>query len=119
MGKTLVLGASPIETRFSYKAVKALIRLDCDVVAVGKKAGNIKGVEIQTGMPHIENVDTIILYIGAAAQEEYYDYMIGLKPGRIIFNPGTHNQEFIDMCKKHGIDPVVDCALIMLNSGTY
>ena len=119
MGKTLVLGASPKETRFSHKAVKALIRLEYDVVAVGKKAGFVKDVEIQTGMPNIENVDTIILYLGAGSQEEYYDYMIGLKPRRIIFNPGTHNQEFIDMCKKHGIDPVVDCALIMLNSETY
>jgi len=119
MGKTLVLGASPKETRFSYKAVKALLRLEYDVAAVGKKSGDIKGVEIQTGLPLIENVDTIILYLGAAAQDEYYNYMIGLKPRRIIFNPGTHNQEFIDMCKKHGIDPVVDCALIMLNSGTY
>jgi len=119
MGKTLVLGASPKETRFSYKAVKALIRLEYEVVALGKKAGDIMGVEIQTGMPPIEDVDTIILYLGASAQEEYYDYMIGLKPSRIIFNPGTHNEEFIEICKKQGIDPVVDCALIMLNSDTY
>ena len=119
MGKTLVLGASPKETRYSYKAVKALLRLEHDVVAVGEKAGDIKGVQIHTGMPHIENVDTIILYLGAGGQKNYYDYMIGLKPRRIIFNPGTHNQEFIDICKNHGIEPVVDCALIMLNSDTY
>jgi len=119
MGKTLVLGASPIESRFSCKAVKALVRREYEVVAVGKTAGNIRGVEIRTGMPHLEDVDTILLYLGPGTQEEYYDYMIGLKPRRIIFNPGTHNPEFIKMCKKHGIDPVVDCALIMLNSDTY
>lgn len=119
MGKKLVLGASPKKTRFSYKAVKALIRLECDVVAVGKHEGDIRGVEIQTGMPHIEDVDDIILYLSASAQVEYYDYMLGLKPRRIIFNPGTHNQEFIDMCKEKEIEPVVDCALIMLNSGEF
>lgn len=119
MGKTLVLGASPKETRFSFKAVKALIRMEEDVVAVGKKPGDIRGVQIQTDMPQIEDVDTIILYLSSGAQADYYDYMIGLKPRRIIFNPGTHNQEFIDMCKEHGIEPVVDCALIMLNSGDF
>ncbi|MBA7484770.1 hypothetical protein ES707_20301 [subsurface metagenome] len=119
MGKILVLGASPKETRFSYKAVKTLIRLECDVVAVGKKEGDIRGVEIQTGMPQIEDVDDIILYLSSSAQVEYYDYIVGLKPGRVIFNPGTYNQELIDMCKDKDIEPVVDCALIMLNSGTF
>ena len=119
MGKIIVLGASPKETRFSFKAVKALIRLECDVVAVGKKSGQIKDLEIQTGMPHIDDVDDIILYLSASGQVEYYDYMLGLKPKRIIFNPGTHNQEFIDMCKENEIEPVVDCALIMLNSGEF
>ena len=119
MGKILVLGASPKETRFSFKAVKALIRLERDVVAVGTNEGNIKGVDIHTGMPQFEDIDAIILYLGASAQVKYYDYMLGLKPGRIIFNPGTHNQEFIDMCKEKEIEPVVDCALIMLNSGTF
>ncbi len=119
MKKTLVLGASPNESRFSHKAVKALVRLEYEVVAVGRKKGEIKGVGILTGLPHIEDVDTIILYIGKKEQTGYYDYMIGLNPRRIIFNPGTHNQEFIDMCKDHGIEAVVDCALVMLNTGNY
>jgi len=119
MGKVLVLGASNRETRFSYKAVKALIRLEYDVVPVGKKEGEIKGLKIQTGMPRVDDLDDIILYLGASAQPEYYDYILGLKPNRVIFNPGTHNQELIDLCKEHGIEPLVDCALIMLNSGEY
>ena len=119
MGKIVVLGASHKETRFSYKAVKALIRLEYDVVAVGKKEGDIKGVKIHTGMPPFDDVDDILLYMGPGAQEEYYDYILGLKPKRVIFNPGTHNQVLIDQCKEHGIEPLVDCALIMLNSGDY
>ena len=119
MGKILVLGASPKETKYSYKAVKVLIRLNYDVVPVGKRPGEIKGVEIMTGMPHFEDIDDIILYLNADAQAEYIDYILGLKPGRVIFNPGTHNQELIDLCRENGIEPLVDCALIMLNSGDY
>jgi len=119
MGKTLVLGASPVESRFSYKAVKALIRLEEDVVAVGKKSGEIKGLEIQTGMPQIDDVDTVLLYVGEQGQSEYYDYLIGLQPRRIIFNPGTRNKEFEAMCTENGIEAVADCALIMLNSGEF
>jgi hypothetical protein len=37
----------------------------------------------------------------------------------VIFNPGTHNKEFIDLLKEKDIETVEDCALIMLNTGDY
>jgi predicted CoA-binding protein len=119
MSKSVVLGASSNHSRYSNKAVRSLLKRDHEVVPVGTKTGEIKELEIQTGKPDIPDVDTVLLYLAPNRQPDYYDYVISLKPRRVIFNPGTNNQEFIDLLKENGIETVEDCALIMLNSGEY
>ncbi|MCK5692479.1 MAG: CoA-binding protein [Bacteroidales bacterium] len=117
--KTVVLGASPNPVRFSHKAVKSLLRHDQQVVALGFKEGLIAEEEIQVGMPPIEEVDTVSIYIGSSRQSEYYDYIISLKPKRVIFNPGTVNPEFMGRLKREGIEPIAECMLVLLNEGDY
>ena len=119
MGKMLVLGAAANHDRYSHKAVKSLIRHGFEVVAVGFRSGFINDVEILTGLPEINDVDTVLLYMGEKRQKEYYDYLITLKPRRVIFNPGTKNPELKKILKKKGIETVEDCALIMLNSRSF
>jgi predicted CoA-binding protein len=117
--KTVVLGASPNPVRFSYKAVKSLLRNDQEVVAVGFKEGLIEGEKILVGMPPIEGVHTVSVYIGSSRQEGYYDYIISLKPKRVIFNPGTVNPDFMARLNREGIEPVAECMLVLLNEGEY
>jgi predicted CoA-binding protein len=117
--KTVGLGASPNPVRFSYKAVKSLLRHDQEVVAVGFREGLIEGETILTGQPPIENVHTVSIYIGSSRQAEFYDYIFSLKPERVIFNPGTVNPEFMGRLKQAGIEPVSECMLVMLNDGEY
>jgi predicted CoA-binding protein len=119
MSKSVVLGASPNHSRYSNKVVRSLLKREHEVVPVGTTSGEIKELEIKTGKPDISDVDTVLLYLSPNSQSEYYDYVIGLKPRRVIFNPGTHNPEFIELLKEKDIEPVEDCALIMLNSGEY
>jgi predicted CoA-binding protein len=118
-GKTVVLGASPNPVRFSHKAVKSLLRHDQDVVAVGFKDGLIVDQQIMVGRPMIENVHTVSIYIGSSRQEDYYDYIISLRPRRVIFNPGTVNPAFMGRLKREGIEPVNACMLVMLNEGEF
>jgi len=117
--KTVVLGASPNPVRFSHKAVKSLLRHDQEVVALGFREGLIAEEEIHVGMPPIEGVDTVSIYIGSSRQSDYYDYIISLKPKRVIFNPGTVNPEFMGRLKREGIEPVAECMLVLLNEGEY
>ena len=116
MEKMVVLGASPNPMKFSHKVVRNLLRKHYDVVAVGYRAGNIESLEILTGKPEIENVHTILLYIGIQHQSEYYDYILSLHPKRIIFNPGTENEELKKLAIENGIEAKNDCALLMLGS---
>jgi uncharacterized protein len=119
MKKTVVLGASPDSSRFAYKAANMLVNYGHEMVPVGIKKGEVAGKQILNGQPDIEDVDTVALYIGAKNQSSLYDYILKLKPRRIIFNPGTENDELISLAKNNNIEPVMGCTLVMLSVGTY
>lgn len=117
--KTLVLGASDNPSRYSYLAIQRLRAHDHPVVAVGKKVSHVADIDI-TKEHVIENdVDTITLYLNPKNQVEYYDYILNLHPKRIIFNPGTENDELIQKAKENNIKPVIGCTLVMLSTGQY
>jgi hypothetical protein len=117
--KTLVIGATPNPDRFAFKAVELLSHYGHEVVPLGIKKGNIGEHEIILGKPKLKDIHTVTLYIGAENQAQFYDYIFNLKPLRIIFNPGTENEEFIISAQKHNIEIVTGCTLVMLNSGIF
>ena len=117
--KTIVLGATTNPSRYAYLATKRLQQYGIEVVPVGIREGEIEGVPIQLGQPDIEKVDTVTLYLNPLRQEAYYDYILGLKPKRIIFNPGTENPVLAKMAKEKGILPEVACTLVLLSRGVY
>ncbi|MBI9054556.1 MAG: CoA-binding protein [Bacteroidales bacterium] len=119
MKKTLVLGASPNPIRFSHKAVKSLVRHGHDVVPLGIRNGDIMWQKIIIGKPKIQDIHTITLYLNPERQKEYYEYILSLSPKRIIFNPGTENQELIQLAMKNKIEVSIACTLIMLNTNNY
>jgi uncharacterized protein len=117
--KTLLIGASPNADRFSNKAVILLQKFGHQVEAIGIKNGIINTTEIQKGFPLILEIHTITLYINPQKQVEYYEYILNLNPERVIFNPGTENNNLIKLAREAGIEVVEDCTLVMLNSGRY
>jgi len=117
--KTLVLGASPNISRFSNKAVILLDSYGHEVIPVGIRKGNINGIDIIKGKPEINDINTVTLYVGPEKQKDYYDYILSLNPKRIIFNPGTENNDFIDLANKNNIETIENCTLVMLNSNKY
>lgn len=117
MYKYVVLGASPNPLRHSNRAIKSLQRRDKDVIAIGLRKGEIDGVKILKGMPRVDGPLKLLLYIGAKRQVEYYDYILGLRPKEIVFNPGAENEELAQLAVKNGIEVVEDCALVMINTG--
>jgi len=119
MKKTLVIGSSENPDRYSNKAIKALVSLNHEVVAIGLRAGEVTGVSFDSEKKAFENVDTVTLYVGPQNQPEYYNYIIRLKPQRVIFNPGTENPEFINQLKASGIYPEIACTLVLLATGQY
>ena len=119
MKNTLVLGASLNPGRYSNLAINRLVNHGHGVEAVGLKKGTVAGVAISTEKKDFENIDTVTLYLNPKRQEEYYDYIISLKPTRVIFNPGTENPEFYEILRKNNIETEVACTLVLLGTNQY
>lgn len=119
MKKTVVLGASDNPTRYSFLAVEKLNRYGHPVVAIGKKEGMVGSTKVIKERPEEQDVDTVTLYLNPQLQKQYYDYILSLHPKRIIFNPGTENDELAELAKENGIQPVEACTLVMLGTGQY
>ena len=117
--KTLVIGASTKPERYSNAAVKLLQEYGHPVIALAKRKGIIDGITIRTDFPSGEDIHTVTLYVGPRHQSEYYSLLIDLKPERVIFNPGTFNDELVNLLHQAGIKTVSACTLIMLRSDEY
>lgn len=117
--RTLVLGASQRPERYSYLAIRSLRKHQIEVVAIGARKGIVEDVEIQTEPKDFEDIHTVTIYLNPKNQLPYFNYILGLNPKRIIFNPGTENPELEKLARKNGIDVVEGCTLVMLSNGTY
>jgi predicted CoA-binding protein len=119
--KTVILGASTNPQRYAYLAAERLEANHHQIVPVGIKRGDVFGhviLDIRQ-KPFVSDVDTITLYMGPNHQPEYYDYMLELNPKRIIFNPGTENEELRQKAAEKGIKTEYACTLVMLSNGLY
>lgn len=118
---TLVFGASDNPDRTSYTALHMLREHGVEVHAFGLRAAEVAGVQIEkdTTALQLPALHTITMYMGAARQAPFEAYLLGLKPQRIIFNPGAENPGLRDQAKAQGIECVEACTLVMLNFGQY
>jgi predicted CoA-binding protein len=116
---TLVLGASLNPSRYSHLAVQRLRMHKHPVSAIGKREGIINDVIIETGKKNFNNIHTVTLYLNPDHQKEFYDYIISLKPARIIFNPGAENAELASLAASQNIQAIDACTLVMLSTGQY
>jgi predicted CoA-binding protein len=117
--KTLVLGASDNPSRYSYLAILRLRKLGHPVVAVGKKYARVEDVAIENEKTEFDNIHTVTLYLNPVLQQNYYEYILSLKPKRIIFNPGTENEELESLATRHQIKAIEACTLVLLSTGQY
>lgn len=117
--KTLVLGASDNPSRYSYLAIRRLRNYGHPVVAIGRRKTMVEDVPVSKEKEPVTEIDTVTLYLNAGHQQEYYDYILSLKPKRIIFNPGAENKELEELAKANNIEPLEACTLVLLSTGQY
>jgi len=117
--KTLVIGASLNPDRYSNKAVLMLSNAGIPVIAFGLKKGSISNVQIDMALKSYKNIHTVTLYLNPKHQETYYDYIIKLKPKRVIFNPGTENPIFYRILRESNVYYEIACTLVLLSTNQY
>ena len=117
--RTVVLGAVAFPSRYAFKAVHALVEKGHEVFPLGIRDGTIAGIDIIKRKPNLEAIDTVTIYLNSDNQVEWYDYLLELKPNRVIFNPGAENKELGNKLRDNHIHTVEDCTLVMLSVGRY
>src|SRR6478609_5094670 len=114
--KTLVLGASQNPSRYSFLAINRLRQKGHPVVAIGRREGSVADVTLIKDKIALNDIDTVTLYLNNKHQQEYHDYILSLKPKRIIFNPGAENPELEKLAEEHGIETMEACTLVLLST---
>jgi len=116
---TLIIGASINPARYAYQAANKLVSYGHKIVQIGLKNGTVAGQAILIGKPELIDINTVTLYIGPAHQPDWYQYVLQLKPRRVIFNPGTENTAFANLLTQNHIEATEACTLVLLSIGAY
>ena len=115
-----VLGASSKPERYSNKAVRLLLEKGHTVVPVHPAIAEVEGLDVVKSLRAIEQpIDTLTMYVSAKLSTPVTDEIIQLKPGRVIFNPGTENPELQQQLTDAGIEVEEACTLILLNTDQF
>lgn len=121
MKKTVaILGASENPERYSYLAFQALKSHGFQPVPVSPTASTIDGTPVlgslnEIGMP----IDTLTVYVNPRVSNELKPDILKLNPKRVIFNPGTENQNLEAELSGAGIHVVRACTLVLLKTNQF
>lgn len=119
MKNVLVLGASLNADRYSNMAMKKLDGKGYTVFSLGRNEGYVSSMQIRTEEFFINNLYAISMYLNSGNQEAYFDYIVGLKPEKVIFNPGSENKVLEILLDKHGIPYERACTLVLLSMNQF
>jgi uncharacterized protein len=115
-----ILGASADPERYAFKAQRLLKEHGHRVIPVSAKDATIDGDATVAELGDIKGaVDTLTLYVRPAISSQYRQQIEALKPGRVIFNPGTENEALSAALRAAGIETEEACTLVMLRTGQF
>ena len=116
----VVLGASENRDRYSNRAVRLLKNQGFRVVPVHPTLDTVEGLPVLRRLEEIAiPVDTLTLYVGPDHSKALIDSIVALKPGRVVFNPGSESPEVRGRLKQAGIPFLEACTLVMLSTGQF
>ncbi|MBN1779584.1 CoA-binding protein [bacterium] len=115
-----VLGASQKPDRYSNRAVRLLLEKGHHVIPLHPKLETIEGLNVVHGLSDITGpVDTLTLYVGPDRLGDMTEDIVRLKPGRVIFNPGTESLSLQSRLREAGIPYLEACTLVMLQTNQF
>ena len=115
-----VLGASPKPDRYAYRAMQMLRQFGHRAIPVNPAFPEILGETCYARLADLpDSVDTVTMYLGKQRSDALIDDILAAKPKRIIMNPGAENDELARKAEAAGIEPVYDCTLVMMQTGSF
>lgn len=118
--RVVVLGASHKPERYANQAIRLLLEHGHAVVPVHPRLDMAEGLPVVHALGEISGgVDTLTLYVGPERSAPLADAIVKLRPGRVIFNPGTESAELEARLDAAGIPHEQACTLVLLRTGQF
>lgn len=118
--RVAILGASSKPARYSNMAQRMLVEQGHEVLPVSRRETEVMGVPaVATPGDIYAPVDTLTIYLGGNHLAALKDDILALNPGRVIFNPGTENDEVEAALESAGIPTLRACTLVLLRTGQF
>ncbi len=117
----VVLGATGKPERYANQAIRLLREKGFrNITPVHPKLAESERLPVVNHLGSIEDpVDTLTLYVGSARLASMISDIISLKPGRVIFNPGTESPLLQAALGKADIPWEEACTLVLLRTGQF
>lgn len=118
--RVVILGASDRPDRYAHRAFRLLREHGHEVVPVHPTLAEIEGVPVVKDLASVEGpVDTLTLYVNPAIGEAAAAAIVALRPGRVLFNPGTESPALRRRLDEAGIPWEEACTLVLLGTGVF
>ncbi len=118
--RVVILGASDKPERFAHRAFRLLREHGHVAVPVHPVLEEIEGVPVLASLEEVGGpVDTLTVYVNPAVSAGLAAAIVGLGPGRVIFNPGTESAALQAALDRAGVPWVEDCTLVILENGRF
>jgi predicted CoA-binding protein len=115
-----VLGASPKPARYANQCIRLLLEHGYRVTPLHPRFEEIESLPVTHHLGEVSDpVDTLTLYVGPMLLEPQADDIVSLRPGRVIFNPGTESAVVQQRLDQAGIEWFEACTLVMLKTGQF
>jgi predicted CoA-binding protein len=118
--RVVILGASDQPDRYAHRAFRMLREHGHQAIPVHPTLDEIEGVPVVPDLRSVEGmVDTLTLYVRPAISESVADDIVAMKPGRVLFNPGTESPTLQAKLDEAAIPWEEACTLVLLGTGMF
>jgi uncharacterized protein len=118
--RVVVLGASHKPDRYSNQAVRLLLEHGHEVIPVHPMLAEVESLKVVHHVGEIHGaVDTLTMYVGPNVSSAAAGAILQLRPGRVIFNPGSENPDLELRLSQAGIAHEHACTLVLLRTEQF
>lgn len=115
-----VLGASPKPARYANQCIRLLKQHGYRVTPLHPRFEEVEELPVTHSLSAIRDpVDTLTLYVGPHSLAPQADDIVRLRPGRVIFNPGTESALVQQRLDDAGIEWFEACTLVLLRTDQF
>ena len=116
MAKTVaVIGASQDRNKYGNKTARAYRDEGWTVYPVNPKLDEVEGMRCYRSVTDVPDpIDRVAMYVPPRVGKRMIADIAAAKPGEVYFNPGSDDEEIIQMAETLGLNAIRACSILTL-----